>query len=71
MKRLTINNLLEILYKNKTYDLIEEELRLVKESHQFLKEFSSKNLVYGVNTGFGPMVKYKISNENQIQYSII
>ena len=73
MIRLTINNLLEILYKNKTYDFIEEELKLVKESHQFLKEFSSKNLVYGVNTGFGPMVKYKISNENQIQlqYNLI
>ena len=38
-----------------------------------LKHFSTGKLIYGINTGFGPMAQYKISDENriQLQYNLI
>src|SRR4029077_16119712 len=34
---------------------------------------SSDKVIYGINTGFGPMAQYKISDENllQLQYNLI
>lgn len=35
----------------------------VEINFAFLKKFSNK-LIYGINTGFGPMAQYKVSEEN-------
>nr|AUN35632.1 histidine ammonia-lyase [uncultured bacterium] len=45
----------------------------VEENHRFLQGFSSNKLIYGINTGFGPMAQYKVSEENllQLQYNLI
>ena len=39
----------------------------VQESFNFLKEFSKNKVIYGVNTGFGPMAQYKIKDSERIQ----
>ena len=38
-----------------------------------LKEFSENKVIYGVNTGFGPMAQYKIDKKDtiQLQYNLI
>ncbi|WP_427871460.1 HAL/PAL/TAL family ammonia-lyase [Flavobacterium sp. MMS24-S5] len=45
----------------------------VNESFNFLKEFSGNKVIYGVNTGFGPMAQYRIkeSDQIQLQYNLI
>lgn len=45
----------------------------VRKSHEFLKDFASNKIIYGVNTGFGPMAQYKIKEEDQLelQYNLI
>ena len=45
----------------------------VAANHQFLKNFSNEKLIYGINTGFGPMAQYKVSetNRKQLQYNLI
>lgn len=45
----------------------------VTKSFHFLKGFSVDKVIYGVNTGFGPMAQYHIKEEeiNQLQYNII
>lgn len=43
--------------------------RLV-ESHEFLKDFSVNKVIYGVNTGFGPMAQYRVSEEDQYQLQL-
>lgn len=42
-------------------------------NHAFLQNFSDQKLIYGINTGFGPMAQYKVSTENvlQLQYNLI
>lgn len=39
----------------------------VKNSFDFLKKFSENKVIYGVNTGFGPMAQYKIKDSERIQ----
>jgi histidine ammonia-lyase len=48
-------------------------LNRVNESFNFLKEFSGNKVIYGVNTGFGPMAQYRIKEADQIQlqYNLI
>jgi len=48
-------------------------LRRVEASYQFLREFAQGKLIYGINTGFGPMAQYKIADAdlNALQYNLI
>lgn len=74
-----INNFLElkdfqkIIIGNEKIELDESLLSRVDKSFQFLKEFSKNKVIYGVNTGFGPMAQFKISDEDthQLQYNLI
>lgn len=74
-----INNFLElkdfqkIIIGNEKIELDESLLSRVNTSFQFLKEFSKNKVIYGVNTGFGPMAQFKISDEDthQLQYNLI
>lgn len=45
----------------------------ISESFDFLKKFSENKIIYGVNTGFGPMAQYKIKDRDrkQLQYNLI
>lgn len=45
----------------------------VEESFTFLQNFSKNKVIYGINTGFGPMAQYKIEEEEQkaLQYNLI
>ena len=50
-----------------------EVLERVSDSFDFLKEFSANKIIYGVNTGFGPMAQYRIEDKDrvQLQYNLI
>lgn len=45
----------------------------INQSHDFLREFAKDKIIYGVNTGFGPMAQYRIDEADQIQlqYNLI
>jgi len=62
-----------IVFQKEKIEIHPEALKKVSESFDFLKEFSKDKVIYGINTGFGPMAQYKISDENQIQlqYNLI
>ncbi|MBC7827725.1 MAG: aromatic amino acid lyase [Chitinophagaceae bacterium] len=70
---LTLNECREILFKDEQISLSGSALKKVSESHSFLQSFSKNKLIYGINTGFGPMAQYKISDENliELQYNLI
>jgi histidine ammonia-lyase len=63
----------DILYKNKAVVLEEPALERIALNFRFLQEFSSDKLIYGINTGFGPMAQYRVEEENllQLQYNLI
>lgn len=71
--QLSLNDFAEIIFKEKGVALDALAIEKVEENHRFLQNFSSNKLIYGINTGFGPMAQYKVSEENllQLQYNLI
>jgi histidine ammonia-lyase len=62
-----------VVFAGDTLQITEDEQKQVEESYRFLTSFARKKIIYGINTGFGPMAQYKISDEDQkkLQYNII
>ncbi len=63
----------KVLWEKKSIEISSEELQKVEESYRFLKVFSKDKVIYGINTGFGPMASYHIEEADLInlQYNII
>lgn len=70
---LSLKDFKSIIFGNNKVEISEEVLSRVSESFDFLKEFSANKVIYGVNTGFGPMAQYRIQDEDriQLQYNLI
>jgi len=70
---LSLDDFSELIFKQKEIALDEAALKKVELNFNFLKKFSSNKLIYGINTGFGPMAQYKVNEENvlQLQYNLI
>lgn len=70
---LELKDFQKIIIENEKIELDQSLLSRVNTSFQFLKEFSKNKVIYGVNTGFGPMAQFKISDEDthQLQYNLI
>ena len=73
-KRLSLEDFSAILYKKETIQPDpKRHLKKWKPVTSSFEEFSGQKLIYGINTGFGPMAQYKVSQENilQLQYNLI
>lgn len=72
-RALSLNDFSEILFSGKQVVLDKAAVDKVDENYRFLQNFSSNKLIYGINTGFGPMAQYKVSEQNllQLQYNLI
>lgn len=62
-----------ILFENQKIALSKSTSDKIDQSHVFLKNFAKDKIIYGVNTGFGPMAQYRIAEVDQIQlqYNLI
>lgn len=62
-----------ILFKGQGLSLPAGEMRNVERSYDFLKEFVSDKVIYGINTGFGPMAQWRVDDNHlkELQYNII
>lgn len=72
-ERLTLREMEQILYNGETIRISEKLRSQVVASYKFLKEFSNDKVIYGINTGFGPMAQWRIEDEHlkELQYNII
>ena len=72
-KNLSLSDFSEIVFKKGEIGLDEGAVNKVGINHKFLQQFSANKLIYGINTGFGPMAQYKVSEENllPLQYNLI
>lgn len=71
--KLGIEEFYKVIFKNEPISVDQAVFDTVQESFDFLKEFSKNKVIYGVNTGFGPMAQYKIKDSEriQLQYNLI
>ena len=70
---LSIEDFTSIIFNNNKVAVSDSVIKRVEESFDFLKEFSGNKVIYGVNTGFGPMAQYRIDDKDtiQLQYNLI
>lgn len=73
VNKLLLADLEKIIFEKEAIQISEESKNKVKASFEFLKEFSNDKIIYGINTGFGPMAQYRIedSEREQLQYNLI
>jgi histidine ammonia-lyase len=70
---LSLENIEGCLFKGKSIDVNELPMDRVQECFDFLKDFASKKVIYGINTGFGPMAQWRVDDKylTDLQYNII
>jgi len=72
-EQLGLSEYQRILFDNDKITISEDTLQEVENCFLFLKDFSVNKVIYGVNTGLGPMAQYRIEIEDLInlQYNLI
>lgn len=62
-----------ILFGNGQLELKAEDLRQIEDCYHFLEQFSKEKVIYGINTGFGPMAQWRVEDQylEDLQYNII
>lgn len=70
---ITYQQIEDIVYNNMPIKITGVKLKELNKSYRFLEKFSRDKIIYGVNTGFGPMAQYRISKKdlNALQYNIV
>ncbi|MBQ2728728.1 MAG: aromatic amino acid lyase, partial [Alistipes sp.] len=71
--QLTRAELERILIGREHIEIASETRRAVEECYRFLADFSKDKVIYGINTGFGPMAQWRIDDADleALQYNII
>ncbi|HNZ45737.1 MAG TPA: aromatic amino acid ammonia-lyase [Bacteroidales bacterium] len=72
-RELTLKNIEDLLFAKETVSLDKEAIDRITRSYEFLKEFSKEKVIYGINTGFGPMSQFRVDDSNlkQLQLNLI
>jgi histidine ammonia-lyase len=72
-KELNIKDIEDLLFGGETINLGEEAFQRIEHSYNFLKEFSKEKVIYGINTGFGPMSQFRVEDKDlkQLQLNLI
>ncbi|MDR0765951.1 MAG: aromatic amino acid ammonia-lyase [Odoribacteraceae bacterium] len=70
---LTLEQVKRVVFKNEQVELDPAVLDRVQASFDFLKRFSDEKTIYGINTGFGPMARYRVDDASRaaLQYNLI
>lgn len=73
MNRISLAQIEQYAFEKKEFILAEDALHQVSQSFAFLTNFSKDKIIYGINTGFGPMAQYRIETDqlNNLQYNLI
>src|ERR1041385_3806693 len=70
---LTPADLSNLLFDGYSVAFSKEASEKVEKCFKFLKSFSGGKLIYGINTGLGPMAQYKVDDTDllRLQYNLI
>lgn len=70
---MNIQEIYDILFDNKELLISESEIKAVEDCYEFLKDFVAYKVIYGINTGFGPMAQWRVEDKHlkELQYNII
>lgn len=70
---ITLKKLDGLLFHNERISLSDLPIAEVERCYHFLEHFASDKVIYGINTGFGPMAQWRVDDRHRIdlQYNLI
>ena len=73
MKDFNFEEIEQILFNSTPLRIDDRRMAEIEECYHFLEKFTKDKVIYGINTGFGPMAQWRIDDEhlNELQYNII
>ena len=73
MKNITFGEIEKMLFGGAKMQVSKEQLAGMERCYEFLKEFAAEKVIYGINTGFGPMAQWRVDDRylSDLQYNII
>ncbi len=71
--KLSIKDFERLLFDEANVSLDPDALQRVRKNFEFLQAYAKNKIIYGINTGLGPMAQYKVSDsdQRQLQYNLI
>jgi histidine ammonia-lyase len=68
-----IQSVYSILFEGMPFSIPDESISKVEDCYKFLKDFAADKVIYGINTGFGPMAQWRVDDNHlkELQYNII
>lgn len=69
-KELTLSEFQQVVFQRIRVELGAKARDRIIQSHQFLEKFSRNKIIYGVNTGFGPMAQYRVAEEDSVNLQL-
>ena len=71
--RITLEEVEKVLYSGENIQVSSAWMDRVEACYRFLEKFSSDKVIYGINTGFGPMAQWRVDDKylTDLQYNII
>lgn len=67
---MNLDKFYSVVFDNDKVEVSAEDMQTVASSYEFLERFAAKKLIYGINTGFGPMAQYRIDEASMRQLQI-
>jgi histidine ammonia-lyase len=70
---LTFDEIARVVEENEQVELGDAAAEKIARSFSFLDSFAEKKVIYGINTGFGPMAQYRVDDAHlrELQFNII
>ncbi|MGH7990967.1 MAG: aromatic amino acid lyase, partial [Limisphaerales bacterium] len=69
--KLSIEELWQIASLKMSCELADEARPLIRRSRELVEKLAAEpRAIYGINTGFGPLSGFRVSNEDQKQHQI-
>ncbi len=69
-RKLSVEDFESLLYRGESVSADVSALEKVNVNFEFLRTYSRDKIIYGINTGLGPMAQYKISEADQRQLQL-
>lgn len=73
MDYLSLEQVEKVVFFGEKLEIDDKALAEVERSYRFLEQFHKDKVIYGINTGFGPMAQWRVDDRylKDLQYNII
>ena len=68
--KIGIKEIKKIIESKEKIEIGENGIQKVEESYEFLTQFIKGRVIYGINTGFGPMAQFRVEDSKRVELQL-